>query len=211
MAILEDISQAVQKGRSKEVVALVQQAIDEGLEAKDIIDAGLLKGMGELGVRFKNNEVYVPEVLMAAKALGRGTELIKGKLVEEGVKPVGKVVIATVRGDLHDIGKSLVRMMMEGSGLEVVDLGVDVPEDVIVAAVNEHKPQILALSSLLTTTMEQQSVVIEALKAAGLRDQVKVMVGGAPLTQDYSDKIGADAYAPDAYSAAEVAKAFVSE
>lgn len=210
MSILEQISTAVQHGKAKDVVELVQQGLDSGLTAQQILDEGLLKGMGILGVKFKNNEVFVPEVLIAARALNRGTELLKAKLVEEGVKPIGTVVIGTVKGDLHDIGKNLVKMMLEGAGFAVIDLGVDVPDEKFVEAVKEHKPQILALSALLTTTMNSQQTVIEALKAAGLRDQVKVMVGGAPVTQSFCDLIGADAYTPDAASAAEVAKSFVA-
>jgi 5-methyltetrahydrofolate--homocysteine methyltransferase len=206
MAILEEISEMVQRGKAKDVVALVNQALDEGIRAQEILDTGLLKGMSELGVRFKNNEVFVPEVLIAARALNQGSAVLKAKLVEEGAKAIGTVVLATVAGDLHDIGKNLVRMMMEGVGLTVVDLGVDVPDDKIVEAVKEHNPDIVALSALLTTTMDQQVSVIKALQTAGLRDKVKVMVGGAPITQSFCDKIGADAYTPDASSAAEIAK-----
>ena len=188
----------------------MQDALDSGATAQQILDEGLLKGMSILGVKFKNNEVFVPEVLIAARALNRGTELLKPRLVEEGVEPIGRVVIGTVKGDLHDIGKNLVKMMLEGAGFAVIDLGVDVSEEKFIEAVKEHKPQILALSALLTTTMNNQQTVIEALKAADLRDKVKVMVGGAPVTQSFCDLIGADAYAPDAASAAEVAKSFVA-
>jgi 5-methyltetrahydrofolate--homocysteine methyltransferase len=208
--ILENIAEALQKGKVKDVAQFVQEALDSGISAQDILDNGLLKGMGELGVRFKNNEVYVPEVLIAARALNKGTEVLKAKLLEEGVQSIGKVVISTVKGDLHDIGKNLVKMMLEGTGFEVIDLGVDVETEKIVAAVREYSPQILCLSALLTTTMSQQEVVIEALKEAGLRDKVKVMVGGAPVTQVYANQIGADAYTPDAATAAEVAKAFIA-
>ena len=210
MELLVNISGALQRGKSKEVVALVQEAIDSGISAQDILDNGLLKGMGELGVRFKNNEVYVPEVLVAARALNKATEILKSKLLEEGVKPIGRVVIGTVKGDMHDIGKNLVRMMLEGAGFEVIDLGVDVSAEKIVEAVKQHEPAILALSALLTTTMNEQQVVIEALSAAGIRDKVKVMIGGAPVTQSFCEQIGADAYTPDAASAAEVARSFVS-
>jgi 5-methyltetrahydrofolate--homocysteine methyltransferase len=206
MAILEEISEMVQKGKAKDVVALVNKALDDGFRAQEILDQALLKGMSELGVRFKNNEVFVPEVLIAARALNQGSAVLKSKLVEEGAKAVGTVVLATVAGDLHDIGKNLVRMMMEGVGLTVVDLGVDVPDDKIVEAVKEHNPDIVALSALLTTTMDRQGSVIKALQTAGLREKVKVMVGGAPVTQNFCDRIGADAYTPDASSAAEVAK-----
>ena len=209
MPIIDNISEALQKGKAKDVVTLIEQALNEGVSAKDILDNGLLHGMSLLGVRFKNNEVFVPEVLIAARALNKGTEALKPKLIEAGVKPIGKVIICTVKGDLHDIGKNLVRMMLEGAGFEVIDLGVDVDENKIIEAVKEHQPQVLCLSALLTTTMTQQGVVIEALKNAGLREKVKVMVGGAPVTQSFCESIHADAYSQDAASAAEVAKAFV--
>jgi len=210
MEIVKNISELLQAGKARDVKALVQQAIDEGIPASVILDEGLLDGMGKLGVKFKNNEVFVPEVLVAARALNFGTEVLKAKLLEEGVQRIGKVVIGTVKGDLHDIGKNLVRMMLEGAGFEVIDIGVDVSEEAFVQAVRDHAPQVLCLSALLTTTMNQQLVVIEALKTAGLRDSVKVMVGGAPITQNYADQIGADAYTPDASTAADVAKSFVA-
>lgn len=210
MEIIKNISELLQAGKARDVKALVQQAIDEGIPASVILDEGLLDGMGKLGVKFKNNEVFVPEVLVAARALNFGTEVLKAKLLEEGVQRIGKVVIGTVKGDLHDIGKNLVRMMLEGAGFEVIDIGVDVSEEAFVQAVRDYSPQVLCLSALLTTTMNQQLVVIEALKAAGLRDSVKVMVGGAPITQNYADQIGADAYTPDASTAADVAKSFVA-
>ncbi|MDR0851275.1 MAG: corrinoid protein [Clostridiales Family XIII bacterium] len=209
MAVLEELCEIVQKGKAKEVVVLVQQAIDEGFTAQQILDDGLLKGMGELGVRFKNNEVFVPEVLIAARALNQGSALLKEKMVEEGVEPLGCVVLATVAGDLHDIGKNLVRMMLEGAGFNVIDLGIDVSADKIVEAIKEHHPDLIALSALLTTTMAQQAAIIEAINAAGLRDSVKILVGGAPITQSFADEIGADFYAPDASSAADVAKSVV--
>jgi 5-methyltetrahydrofolate--homocysteine methyltransferase len=209
MSIVEDISTALQKGKAKDVVALIGQALGEGISAQDILDNGLLHGMSLLGVRFKNNEVFVPEVLVAARALNKGTEALKPRLIAAGVKPIGKVIICTVKGDQHDIGKNLVRMMLEGAGFEVIDLGIDIDENKIIEAVKEHQPQILCLSALLTTTMSQQGVVIEALKTAGLRGNVKVMVGGAPVTQSFCESIHADAYSPDAASAAEKAKTFV--
>lgn len=211
MALLEDISMAMQKGKAKDVIALEQDALDQGFSAQQILEEALLKGMAELGARFKNNEVFVPEVLIAARALNRGTEFLKPQLIEEGVRSIGKAVICTVKGDLHDIGKNLVKMMLEGAGFEVIDLGVDVAEDRIIETIKEHSPQIICLSALLTTTMYQQGVVIDALKAAGLRDKVKVMIGGAPVTKAFCDQIGADAYAPDAGTAVEVAKAFVQQ
>ena len=209
MAILDDLSELLQKGKVKNVVALVTQALEEGISPADILNEGLLKGMGEVGVKFKNNQVYVPEVLIAARALNKGLEVLKPRLVEAGTKPVGKVIIGTVQGDLHDIGKNLVSMMMVGAGLEVVDLGVDVSAEKFVAAVKEHKPNIVAMSALLTTTMGHQGDVIEALKSEGLRDQVKVMVGGAPVTDSFAKQIGADAYTPDAATAAEKARELV--
>jgi len=206
--LLEQLSLAVQNGKAKDVAALVEQGLAEGETAQSLL-GGLLDGMGVVGEKFKNNEVFVPEVLIAARALSRGTALLKTQLVEEGVEPIGTAVIGTVQGDQHDIGKNLVKMMLEGSGFAVVDLGVDVSPEAFVEAVKEHKPQILGMSSLLTTTMGSQKDVIEALKAAGLREQVKIMVGGAPVTQAFCDEIGADAYTADAASAADAAKAFV--
>jgi len=210
MSVLENISAALQAGKAKDVAQLVEEALNNGTSAQAILDNGLLKGMGEVGVKFKNNEVYVPEVLIAARALNKGMELLKAKLNEEGVEPIGKAVICTVKGDLHDIGKNLVKMMLEGTGFEVIDLGVDVSEDKIIETIKEHNPQILCLSALLTTTMNQLQVVIEALKTAGIRDNIKVMIGGAPITQAFSDQVGADAYTADAATAAEVARAFVA-
>jgi len=210
MALLENISAALQAGKAKDVAQLVQEAMDSGVPAQEILDNGLLAGMSIIGTKFKNNEVYVPEVLIAARALNKGTELLKPKLLEEGVEPIGKAIICTVKGDLHDIGKNLVKMMLEGAGFEVIDLGVDVSGEKIVEAVKEHSPQVVCLSALLTTTMNQCQTVIEELKAAGVRDNVKVMVGGAPVTQAFSDQIGADAYTADAASAAEVARSFVA-
>ncbi|MDR3304645.1 MAG: corrinoid protein [Clostridiales Family XIII bacterium] len=210
MSVLSDIAELVQKGKAQEVADLVNQALAENISAQQILDEGLLKGMGELGVRFKNNEVFVPEVLIAARALNKGTEVLKAKLVEEDVKPIGRVVLGTVAGDLHDIGKNLVKLMLEGAGFEVIDLGTDVPADKIVAAVGEYNPDIVALSALLTTTMAAQGDAIKALVDAGVRDKVKVMVGGAPITDAFAKEIGADAYTEDASAAAEAAKALIA-
>ena len=209
MAILEDISALLQKGKAKDVKELVQQAIDQGIGARAILEQGLLDGMNVIGGKFKRNEVFVPEVLMAARAMNAGTALLKPLLVTAGVEASGKVVIGTVKGDLHDIGKNLVRMMMEGKGLEVIDLGVDVSADKFIAAVQEHHPDIVALSALLTTTMGEMKVVIEALDRAGLRDQVKVMIGGAPISEGYCASVGADAYTADAASASDSAIALI--
>ncbi|MHC1750123.1 MAG: corrinoid protein [Cellulosilyticaceae bacterium] len=209
MSITLQISESLQKGKMKDVKQLVTQALEEGIAPQDILNQGLLAGMDIIGGKFKRNEVYVPEVLIAARAMNAGVEIIKPRLVEMGVEPLGKVVICTVKGDLHDIGKNIVKMMLEGKGFEVIDLGVDIDETQIIEAVKTHQPQIVALSTLLTTTMPEQRVVIEALKDAGLRDSVKVMIGGAPVTQAYADEIGADSYTPDAATCAEIAKEFI--
>ncbi|AUS97901.1 5-methyltetrahydrofolate--homocysteine methyltransferase [Clostridium thermosuccinogenes] len=205
MSLLEEISQFLQQGRAKNVKELVQKAIDEGMDAKTILEEGLLAGMSVIGEKFKNNEVYVPDVLIAARAMNAGTEILKPLLAASGVKAVGKVVIGTVKGDLHDIGKNLVRMMMEGKGLEVIDLGVDVPPEKFINAAKEHNAQIIACSALLTTTMGEMKNVVEAAKVAGIRDKVTIMVGGAPVTDSFCKNIGADIYTPDAASAADEA------
>ncbi|HPJ03113.1 MAG TPA: corrinoid protein [Candidatus Limiplasma sp.] len=205
MSLFQEISENLQKGKAKDVKELVQKAIDEGYPAKEILDEGLLSGMGIIGEKFKNNEVFVPEVLVAARAMNMGAALLKPLLVKDGVKSCGKACIGTVKGDLHDIGKNLVKMMLEGKGLEVIDLGTDVaPETFVETAINENC-QIICLSALLTTTMSGMEDVVKAAQAAGIRDQVKIMVGGAPLTDAFCKKIGADAYSPDAASAAEIA------
>jgi len=209
MTVLREISELLQKGNAKAVGEKTNEAINQGIEPSTILNEGLIAGMNIIGIKFKNDEVYVPEVMMAAKAMYSGLALLKPRLVETGIKPAGKVLLGTVRGDLHDIGKNLVGMMMEGAGLEVVDLGKNVSAEKFVEAVGEHKPDIVALSALLTTTMPEQRNVIEALKEAGLRETVKVMVGGAPVTQEYADDIGADAYTPDAATAADKAMEFL--
>lgn len=208
MDILSEISENLQKGRAKVVTQLVAQALDENISAKDILEKALLEGMNIIGIKFKNNEIYVPEVLISARAMNAATSLLKPLLVSEGVKAVGKVCIGTVKGDQHDIGKNLVKMMMEGKGLEVIDLGVNVaPETFLETAVKENC-NIVACSALLTTTMPTMQDVVKLFETSGMRDKVKIMVGGAPLTQEYCDRIGADAYTPDAASAAEVAASF---
>jgi len=205
VSILNEISQYLQQGRAKNVKELVQQAIDERIEARSILEEGLLSGMSVIGEKFKNNEVYVPDVLIAARAMNAGMELLKPLLVSSGVKAVGKVVIGTVKGDLHDIGKNLVRMMMEGKGLEVIDLGIDVSAEQFVTAAKENNAQVIACSALLTTTMGEMKSVVEVATEAGIRDSVTIMVGGAPVTDNYCKSIGADAYSADAASAADVA------
>lgn len=205
MEILEEISNNLQQGKAKTVKELVQKAIEEGISAKVILEDSLLAGMNIIGIKFKNNEVYVPEVLIAARAMNTGTALLKPLLAEDGVEAKGKVVLGTIKGDLHDIGKNLVRMMMEGKGLEVVDLGVDVPTEKFVDIARETGAQIIACSALLTTTMGEMQNVVDAVKAAGMRDKVKIMIGGAPVTDNFCKQISADYYSPDAASAAEVA------
>ncbi|AEM79468.1 corrinoid protein [Thermoanaerobacter wiegelii] len=209
MEILKEISEALQVGNAKKVKELVQKALDDGIRPNDILNNGLIEGMSIVGVKFKNNEIYVPEVLIAARAMQAGMDVLKPLLTASGVEPIGKVVIGTVQGDLHDIGKNLVKMMMQGAGFEVIDLGVDVSAEKFIEAVNEYNPNIVAMSALLTTTMIQMKNVIEALKNAGLRDKVKVMVGGAPVTANFAKEIGADGYAKDAAEAAELAKTYV--
>lgn len=205
MSILNDISALLQQGRAPKVKAAVQQALDEGIPASEILENGLLAGMNVIGQRFKAGEVFVPEVLLSARAMTRGIETLRPLLVADGVEEKGTVVIGTVKGDMHDIGKNLVRMMMEGKGLKVVDLGVDVPADAFLAAAREHNAQVIACSSLLTTTMEEMRGVVEAVHASELNGKVHVMVGGAPVTQVFCDQIGADCFTSDAATAAEAA------
>ncbi len=208
MSILNEISENLQKGKAKVVVELVQKALDEGVAPSEILNAGLLDGMSIVGEKFKNNEIYVPEVLVAARAMNKGTEILKPHLAAAGVQATGKVCIGTVQGDLHDIGKNLVRMMLEGKGLEVVDLGTDVSPDAFVNAAIEQGCQVICCSALLTTTMNVMADVVKKAEEAGIRDKVKIMVGGAPVNEDFCKKIGADCYTPDAASAADAAVEF---
>lgn len=208
MNILDDVSANLQKGRMKAVAQLVQQAIDEKIPAQEILDKGLLPGMDIIGEKFKNNQIFLPEVVIAARAMSAGTALLRPLLVGDGRKPKGRVVIGTVKGDMHDIGKNLVKMMMEGRGLEVIDLGTDVSPARFVETAQKESCRVVACSALLTTTMTAMKDVVEAFQAAGLRDSVKIMVGGAPVTDAFCKQIGADAYTPDAASAAEVAESF---
>jgi len=210
MVDLNDISEALQKGKANKVSELVKQSLNENIAPKKILEEGLIHGMSIIGKRFKKNEIYVPEVLISARAMHAGMDVLKPKLIESGVKNIGKVVMGTVKGDLHDIGKNLVEMMLEGAGFEVVDLGTDISTDKFVEAVKEHKPNIIGMSALLTTTMVNIPEVIKALEAASLRDKVKIMVGRAPITQNYADQIGADGYSPDASSAVDKAKTFLN-
>ena len=208
---LHEISVQLQAGKAKVVKTLVQQAIDEGYSAETILKDGLMDGMNVIGVKFKNNEVFVPEVLVAARAMNMGAALLKPLLAESGVKAAGKVCIGTVKGDLHDIGKNLVRMMLEGKGIEVIDLGTDVSPEQFISAAVDGNCQIICMSALLTTTMPVMAEVIKAAESAGIRDKVRIMVGGAPVTQSYCDEIGADAYTPDAAAAADIAVKLCSE
>ncbi len=201
----EQISELLQKGNMPEVVRLCQEEVDNGSPASEILDA-LLSGMSVIGGKFKRNEVFVPEVLIAARAMNGGLDVIKPLLAAEGVESIGKVVIGTVKGDLHDIGKNLVAMMLTGAGLEVIDLGVDVSADKFIQAIEDHQADIVCMSALLTTTMTYMKTVVDALNEKGLRDKVKVMVGGAPVTDNFALEIGADKYTADAASAAEEAK-----
>jgi 5-methyltetrahydrofolate--homocysteine methyltransferase len=202
MADFRLIADTLKSGRAPKVKELVQAAIDEGVQPEDILNQALVVGMGEIGERFKNNEVYVPEVLIAARAMNAGLTILEPLLAQKDVKPAGTIAIGTVKGDLHDIGKNLVGMMLKGAGFKVIDLGVDVmPEKFVEAA--KDGAQIIGMSALLTTTMPAMKDTIDAIKDAGLYGKVKVMVGGAPVTQAFADEIGADAYTSDAASAAQ--------
>lgn len=205
MSILEDISENLQKGKAKVVKELVEKAVQEGLPAKTILEEGLLAGMSIIGGKFKKNEVYVPDVLIAARAMNTGTAALKPYLADSDVKATGRVVLGTVKGDLHDIGKNLVRMMMEGKGLEVADIGVDVPAERFLEKAKEIDADIIACSALLTTTMTEMKTIVDLIKSSDIKDRVKIMVGGAPVTDAFCKSIGADYYTPDAATAAEVA------
>ncbi len=205
MSILNEISTAIEQGRVPKVKELVNQALEEGISPEVILNDGLVATMTSVGERFKNNEIFVPEVLIAARALKAGTDILKPLLVQAGVKAKGVVVIGTVKGDLHDIGKNLVKMMYEGKGLTVIDLGVDVSPERFVDAAIENNANIISCSALLTTTMEEMRNVVKAADERGIHGKVKIMVGGAPLTQEFCDSIGADVYTPDAASASDAA------
>ncbi len=205
MEILSQISEALQKGQAPVTKELCQKALDEGLNAKEILEGGLMDGMGIIGVKFKNNEVFVPEVLIAARAMNAGIEILKPLMIEAGVKAVGKIVIGTVKGDLHDIGKNLVKIMMEGKGFGIIDIGTDVTAEKYLETVKAEKADIICCSALLTTTMTYMKDIVNAFDEDGYRDDVVIMVGGAPVTQNFCDTIGADIYSPDAASAADAA------
>jgi 5-methyltetrahydrofolate--homocysteine methyltransferase len=205
---LKEIYEGVINGNQKVVSDGVQAALDEGIAPATILFDYMIPAMSEVGERFERNEFFVPEMLIAARAMQGGLALLKPRLADSGVQPIGKVAIGTVKGDLHDIGKNLVSMMMEGAGFEVLDLGVDASPDAFVGAARDGAG-VIAMSALLTTTMPSMKTTVDALVEAGLRDQVKILIGGAPVTQAYADQIGADGYAPDASSAARKAKALL--
>ncbi|MBI2503167.1 MAG: corrinoid protein [Candidatus Latescibacteria bacterium] len=209
MADLQGIAQNVIKGQAAKVEELVRQALQEKVPVRQILHEGLIAGMNVVGDYFKNNKFYVPEVLIAARAMKKGMELIRPRLIEEKVEPLGRACIGTVKGDLHDIGKNLVAMMLEGAGFEVIDLGIDVPPNRFIEAVKTQGAQIVCMSALLTTTMSGMKTTVEALKEAGITGQVRTLIGGAPVTQTYADQIGANGYAPDAATAVEKAKELV--
>ena len=206
MVELKELQEALFQGNILKVKKITQRALWEKIEPKEILEQGLIKGMAIVGEKFKNNEIFLPEVLLASQAMYGGLELLQPMLIKGGIKAVGKVVIGTVKGDLHDIGKNLVAMMLRGGGFEVIDLGIDVSPEKFLVATQEHKPDIVGISALLTPTMIGMADVITALKRVDLRGRVKVMIGGAPVTQEFSDEIGAEGYAPDAASAVDKAR-----
>ena len=205
MSRIQEIDQLIQQGRGKKVCETIQAAMDEGISAADILREGMLPAMSAIGEKFKNNEVFVPEVLVAARAMNMGIALLKPYMADCGIEPAGTAVIGTVRGDMHDIGKNLVKMMIEGKGLRVVDLGVDVSPEKFLEAAEENHADIICCSALLTTTMGEIKNILAYLEARNVRGKYKVMIGGAPVSQSYCDAIGADYYTPDAASAADVA------
>ena len=199
------ISEKIQAGRAKEVKVLVQQALDEGIDPNRILNEGLMAGMAVIGERFKNGEAFVPEVLVAARAMNKGAEILKPHLAAEGTKATGRVCLGTVQGDYHDVGKNLVKMMLESKGLEVIDLGTDVPPDAFIKTAQEQDCAVICCSALLTTTMEVMRDVVKAAEAAGIRDKVKIMIGGAPITEAFCKEVGADYYTSDAARCADLA------
>ncbi len=208
--LYEQLSTAVIEGNREITPPLVQQALSEGMAPKDILDNGMVAGMNEVGVRFKAGDMYVPEVLMSAEAMQAGLKILRPHLVASGAKLIGKIVIGTVKGDLHDIGKNLVGMLCEGAGFEVIDLGFNVEPDQFVEAIKQQQPQIVGMSALLTTTMRSMGHTIKSLEEAGLRDKIKIMVGGAPVDAEFAKRIGADGYGSNAPAGAELAKKLVA-
>ncbi|HHT63034.1 MAG TPA: cobalamin-binding protein [Clostridia bacterium] len=210
MASFEDLSKQVITGNQVKVKEVTQALIDEGSAPLDIINLGLIAGMNIVGSRFKNGEMFVPEVLMAAKSMSAGIEIVKPLIADKDMPSIGKVLLGTVKGDLHDIGKNLVGMMLESGGFTVINMGIDISPEQFIKAVKEHNPDILAMSALLTTTMLHMKDTIELLKEEGLHNKVKVIVGGAPISQDFADEVGADGFAPDAASAVDLCKKLLS-
>jgi 5-methyltetrahydrofolate--homocysteine methyltransferase len=206
--ILSELATAVIEGNSDDAVDLTEDALDDGLEPQNILDNGLMPGMDHVGVEFRAGNMFVPEVLRSARAMQSAMEVLKPLLVEGGVKMAGKILLGTVKGDMHDIGKNLVGMMCEGAGFEVKDLGKNITPEDFVTAVKEFNPDIIGMSALLTTTMRSMEHTVKALQEAGLRDKVKIMIGGAPVTKAFADQIGADGYASNAASAVDLAKQF---
>ncbi|ATW27257.1 cobalamin B12-binding domain-containing protein [Candidatus Formimonas warabiya] len=210
MANYEDLSKQVIAGNQAKVKELTQSLVDGGDAPLEIINQGLIAGMNVVGARFKNGEMFVPEVLMAAKSMAAGIEIVKPLIAAEDMPSIGKVLLGTVKGDLHDIGKNLVGMMLESGGFTVINMGIDISPEQFVAAIKEYKPDVLAMSALLTTTMLHMKDTIELMKEEGLADKVKVIVGGAPISQDFADEVGADGFAPDAASAVDLCKKLLS-
>jgi 5-methyltetrahydrofolate--homocysteine methyltransferase len=206
---ISDLKQAIIEGNHKQAIAYTSELIEDGTAPQAILNDGLVAGMSDVGELFKQGEYFVPEMLIAARAMKSALEVLRPKLVDSGVEPLGTIVLGTVRGDLHDIGKNLAGMFLEGAGFKVVDLGVDVPAEKFIAAIKEHNAELLGMSALLTTTMTYTAEVLRALEAEGLRDQVKVIVGGAPITEEWAKQIGADAFAMDAVSGADRCKELV--
>ncbi|OGS17961.1 MAG: methyltransferase [Elusimicrobia bacterium RIFOXYA2_FULL_40_6] len=206
MADLKAIAENLIKGQAPKVKELVQAAVNEGVSPQQILSEGLIAGMNVVGTKFKANEFYIPEVLIAARAMHAGMGILKPLLAKSGAKAATIFAIGTVKGDLHDIGKNLVSMMMEGAGFDVIDIGIDVPNEKFIEVIKDKKPAVLGLSALLTTTMPAMKSVVDSIKAAGLKDSVKIIIGGAPITQSYADEIGADGYAADAASAVDISK-----
>ncbi len=206
----QQLSLAIQKGSAPEAKELTEKLLKEGVTPEDILNKGLLDGMNIVGIRFKNNEIYIPEVLIAARAMSTAMDVLRPLLTKTGVKPVGKIILGTVKGDLHDIGKNLVRMMSQGAGIEVIDLGTDCGPEKFLEAYREHQDvKLIGMSALLTTTMTNMKTVIDKFAEEGLKDKIKFMVGGAPVTEQFAKEIGADGYAPDAASAAEKFKELI--
>lgn len=206
MAILEDLAAEVIKGEAGVVKNLTEEALSQNISAEEVLNSGLVAGMNVIGERFKSNEIFIPEVLVAARAMKAGMQIIRPLLAEANVEPLGKVIIGTVGGDLHDIGKNIVAMLLEGAGFEVVDLGADVTKEKFLEFAEKENPDVLGMSALLTTTMVFMKDMVQSLEESGLKDKIKVIVGGAPITQSYADEIRADGYAPDAASAVDLVK-----